>query len=352
MASLRRFAVRMALIMRIAVIGLGFMGLTHLKAYKRISGVEIGAVACNDPKVLAGDLSSIQGNLNIAGEAIDFSSAEKFSDALEAVRNARVDAVDICLPTAMHAEVAMEALAAGKHVLVEKPMALNSTECLRMLGAAKRAGRILMTAQVLRFFPAYQALLGAVEGGKLGTVRAATFRRRCAAPGWSAWLTKKELSGGGAFDLLIHDVDMALACFGVPATVAASGYEDTSRGLDLMTAQLHYQGGFTATVTGGWHGPGSYPFSMAYTVVGDNGTVEYDSAGSAPTLYSGGSGEHPFPLSPKDGYEAEIEYFVDCCRANAQPRKCPPEDSARAVALARLLDEARKRQGELIPCKI
>ena len=130
------------------------MGLTHLKAYKRIPGVEIGAVSSNDPKVLSGDLSGVGGNLDVAGEAVDFSTAEKYADALECVTQAKVDAVDLCLPTLMHAPVAIAALRAGKHVLVEKPMALHGAECDQLMEAAATAGKTLRSAQVLRFFPA------------------------------------------------------------------------------------------------------------------------------------------------------------------------------------------------------
>jgi predicted dehydrogenase len=327
------------------------MGLTHLKAYKRIEGIEICAVSSADPKVLAGDLSSIQGNLDVAGEAVDFSAAEKYADAFDCVRDAKVDAVDICLPTAMHAPVAMAALRAGKHVLVEKPMALNGAECEELIATAEAAGKVLMSAQVLRFFPAYVPLIEAVHSGKLGEPRHALFRRRCAAPGWSLWLTNKSASGGGVFDLLIHDMDMALACFGTPQSVSASGHEDLAAGLDMMTAQLYYASGLTVTITGGWHLPSAYPFSMEYTVVGQDGVMEYSSAGRPPHCYARGV-DNEIELSSVDGYQAEIEYFVECCRSGAKPERCTPQSSAAAVKLARLLEEARVRQGEILPCQL
>lgn len=337
--------------MRIAVVGLGFMGLTHLKGYKRIPGVEIVAVSSNDPKVLSGDLSGIQGNLDIAGEAVDFSSAQKFADALDCVRNCQADAVDLCLPTNMHASVAVAAMQAGKHVLVEKPMALTGAECDSMIQASRDTGRLLMSAQVLRFFPAYLPLIEAAQTGKLGTPRHALFRRRCAAPSWGAWLTNKALSGGGVFDLLIHDVDMALVCFGAPQSVSATGYENLSAGIDTLTAQLHYAGGFTVTVTGGWHLPSAYPFSMEYTAVGDDAAIEYSSAGRPPHWY--GRNEHyEIPLAETDGYQAEIEYFVECCRGGAQPVRCSPESSAAAVKLTLLLNESRNRNGETLACQL
>lgn len=338
--------------MRIGVIGLGFMGLTHLKAYKNIPGVEITAVASADPKALAGDLSGIQGNLGGGGETFDFGNAKKFSDSLEAVRADGIDAVDLCLPTDLHAPVAIEALKHGKHVLVEKPMALNGQQTAAMIEAAKSSGKILMSAQVLRFFPAYLPLIEAVETGKLGRVHHAIFRRRCAAPGWSAWLSNKELSGGGVFDLLIHDIDMMLVCFGKPDSVSAWGHEDLAKGIDVITAQFHYPGLGSVTVTGGWHHPKAYPFSMEYTVVGEGGAIDYSSEGRPPKWYAPDGTASEITLPEKDGYQAEIEYFIECCRANKQPDRCTPESSAAAVKLAVIAAEARNRKGEPVPCQI
>ncbi|MCL4793212.1 MAG: Gfo/Idh/MocA family oxidoreductase [Bryobacteraceae bacterium] len=338
--------------MRIGVVGLGFMGLTHLKAYKNIPGVEIAAVASDDPKALSGDLSGIQGNLGTGGEKFDFGSARKFNESMDCVRAEGIDAVDLCLPTHLHAPVAIEALKHGKHVLVEKPMALDGVQTREMIEAAKASGKVLMSAQVLRFFPAYMALIDAVESGKLGRVHHATFRRRCAAPGWSAWLTNKTLSGGGVFDLLIHDIDMMLVCFGKPDAVMAWGEENLERGIDVITAQFLYPGLGSVTVTGGWHHPKAYPFSMEYTVVGEHGVMDYSSEGRPPKWYGNDGSAEERVLSEKDGYEAEIEYFVECCRTGQAPARCTPESSAAAVELARIAAAAREKKGEPVPCRL
>lgn len=332
------------------MLGLGFMGSTHLKAYGKIAGVEIGAVASVDAAALEGDLSRIQGNLGSGGERYDFSGVEKFGDAMEAALRARVDAVDVCLPTNLHAPVAIAALEAGKHVLVEKPMALSGAECAKMIDAAKASGRVLMSAQVLRFTDEYQPLIAAVREGKLGRLRHAMFRRRCAAPGWTAWSAEKEMSGGGVFDLVIHDVDMALYLWGAPKTVAAWGHEDLWRGVDMITAQLDYGEKGTVTVTGGWHHPKAYPFSMEYTVVGDGGAMEFSSAGRPPRWYGNDGSEEAAVMAGKDGYQAEIEYFVECCRAGRRPEMCTPESSAMAVELTRVMSAARAKRGEAVPC--
>ena len=326
------------------------MGSAHLKALKCVPDATLDAILSNDDRAREGDLSGVQGNLGGPAERYDFASVKKYRDSAKVLADPDIEAVDICLPTFLHAPVALQALKAGKHVLVEKPMALTGEEAEELLREAKRQNRILMSAQVLRFFPQYQVLRDTLP--TLGATRHAFFRRRCAAPAWSKWLKNKALSGGGVFDLLIHDVDMALWLFGVPLSVSAIGSEDLARGIDILNATLFYPKGLQVSISGGWHHPKSYPFSMEYTVVADGGTIEYSSAGLPPTLYKEDGTAVPLKIGTHDGYVEEIKYFVDCVNGACQPEYCPPESSVQAVKLALLLDQARNRSGEVIPCHL
>ena len=337
--------------MRLAVVGLGFMGSTHVRAIAKVPGAQLAAVCNNDERKLAGDLTGIKGNLGGPSEPVDFSNVRKYRELDALLADPDVDAVDICLPTNMHESVTTAALRAGKHVLVEKPMALDGAAAGRMMAEAKRLGRILMTAQVLRFFPEYLVLEDAVKRSDLGAVRSATFRRRCAAPGWGGWLKDPARSGGGAFDLLIHDVDMCLHLFGPPEMVAATGYVDPARYIDILQAELFYGSGLVVGVVGGWQHTGTFPFSMEYTVTLDGGTVDYSSAGRPPTLYAEG-GEQVLPLTEADGYAGEIGYFAECCSAGKPPDRCPPGESANAVKLMLRLLEARNHNGEKVSCQL
>jgi predicted dehydrogenase len=337
--------------MRIAVLGLGFMGSTHLKALRNVPGATLAAVVSADEKKLSGDLSDIQGNLGGPGEKMDFSGVSRFRTVEEALGDPSVEAVDICLPTDRHAPVAVDALRAGKHVLVEKPMALDGDTADRIIAEAERSGKLLMTAQVLRFLPAYATTADIVKSAKLGPVRSALFRRRCAAPAWSKWLSNPGLSGGGVFDLLIHDVDYCIHVFGAPEAVAAIGYEDMPRGIDFIAARFHYPG-LDVVVTGGWHHPKAYPFSMEFTIIADGGTLEYSSAGRPLTLYQPDGVEAPVALPEKDGFEAELEYFVACAANGLKPERCPPRESAQAVRAALAMLESRNKNGERIECKL
>jgi predicted dehydrogenase len=315
--------------MRLAVAGLGFMGGVHIKALESVEGVELGAV--------------------VSRRAPE-SDVKHFATLEEALRDPEIDAVDLCLPTDMHESATIAALGAGKHVLVEKPMALSVESCQRMIAAAERAKKILMVAHVLRFFPAYRALQRAVDQRELGSIRSATFRRRCAQPGWSDWITDQSRSGGGAFDLLIHDVDMALRLFGAPQAISATGYKDAAKGVDVISARFYYDG-FVVEISGGWMGAGGSPFAMEFTVLGDNGVLEYSSESRPLKRYGEHYGGEEVALETTDGYAAEIAYFAECCRRGEQPSLCTPESSAESVRLALATFEARTKNGERISWK-
>jgi predicted dehydrogenase len=336
--------------MKIAVVGLGFMGSTHLNALKNIPEAELAAVVSSDEKKLSGDLRSIQGNIGGPGEKMDFSRVKKYRTIAQALADPEIEAVDICLPTDQHSSAALAALRAGKHVLVEKPMALDGAAADEMLAAARNSGRVLMTGQVLRFIDAYRKTAERVKSRSLGSVRSAMFRRRCAAPAWSQWLADPAKSGGGVFDLLIHDVDFCVYLLGKPAAVSATGFEDLPHGIDVILAEFHYPAIDTVVITGGWHHPKAYPFSMEFTVVSDGGTLDYSSEGRPLTLYGADGEKQLLDSAEADWFTEELKYFVDCAAHGRKPELCPPEESALAVKLTRLMVESRKRNGEKIAC--
>ena len=330
------------------------MGTTHLKAWRNVPDAKLVAVCSDEPQKLTGDLSDVQGNLgDSSDQRFDFSNVAKYESPEGLLANPDVEAVDICLPTHLHSSVAIDALRAGKHTLVEKPMALDGAAADEMLSAATQSGKVLMVGQVLRFFPAYRAMADAIASGEFGAVRSALFRRRCAAPFWSQWLADPSRSGGGVFDLLIHDVDFAVHMFGKPAKVSATGYEAMQEGIDTIAATLQYDHGPSVVITGGWHHKKAYPFSMEFTVVADGGTFEFNSLrGSGVTLYTAAGEAKEMSLPERDAFAAELAYFIECCRDRRTPALCPPEESALSVKLTRFLVKAREAAGEQLRCTL
>jgi predicted dehydrogenase len=244
----------------------------------------------------------------------------------------------------------MAALQAGKHVLVEKPIALHYADADALVRQADTSRKVLMAGQVLRFAPAYSLLKELLPTA--GSLRSAFFRRRCAAPAWGRWLADPARSGGGAFDLLIHDADFCISLWGMPRSVRASGFEDMPNGIDIIHAELNYPGLGPVIITGGWHHAKAYPFSMEFTVTASQATFEWPFG--APELreyrLDGSTEAHVLPAA--DAFAAELNYFAECVRLNRQPDLCPPRESAEAVALMRFMLESRGRKGESVLCQI
>ncbi len=324
------------------------MGSAHLEAYAQVKGFELAAVASSSEKKRAGDLGDVGGNLGRGAGVVDFGPAQRYATAEELIADPGVQAVDICTPTHLHKPLALSALAAGKHVLVEKPMALSAADCDAMIQAAREAGRVLMVAQVLRFFPEYAAARARLLSGALGPVRAASFRRRCAAPAWGGWLKDPERSGGGILDLLIHDLDFCQHVFGNPGSIRAVGYEDLETGIDFVEAQLDYGDGVPVIVSGGWHHPVSFPFSMEFTILCEGGTLDFRSDTPGLRLHTASGDAVDVDLPQQDGFVGELQAFVDACKAGTAPSICPPEDSAQSVRMALAMKRSRLAGGAAV----
>ncbi|HZQ51905.1 MAG TPA: Gfo/Idh/MocA family oxidoreductase [Bryobacteraceae bacterium] len=302
--------------MKIGVIGLGFMGATHVDAFSKLDGVQVSAVCTRDARAAAGDFRHIGGNLGRNAGVHDFSQVRNHQDWRELVSDPSLDAVDICLPTDLHAPVSVLALQAGKHVLCEKPMALNFADCEGMIAAAREAHRVLMIGHVLRFWPEYLYLQKFVRDAQYGPIQSATFSRSTGLPDWSRWLPNESKSGGAVLDLLIHDIDQALHLFGTPQTVAGR--------------TLHYSRGLEVNIEGGWLAPGT-PFSSGFRVKAEKAELALTPEG---LMLRQDGHQQKLDVSGRDAYEAELAYFADCCRKNAQPEQCPPRESAEAVKIA------------------
>src|SRR5580704_8960056 len=121
----------------IGVVGIGFMGMIHYMAYQKVAGAKVVALCSRDPKKLAGDWTTIQGNFGPRGTEMDLSGHARYTDVAELLADPAVDLVDLCVPNDEHARLAILALEAGKHVLVEKPIALTNADADRMVAAAR-----------------------------------------------------------------------------------------------------------------------------------------------------------------------------------------------------------------------
>lgn len=329
----------------VGVVGLGFMGRTHAAAYQRAGArlVALCDAAFAGPAAGGGEGAGARGEAagNLATAALGSGSL----GGAGVLRTADLDAflvcpgleaVSVCTPTDTHEAITARVLAAGKHALVEKPVALSARAVRGLAQHAASAGRLCMPAMCMRFWPAWAWLRGAVASGRFGRVRAARFDRLGAPPAWShAFYGDVRRSGGALFDLHVHDTDFVVHCFGVPAAVRSFG--DVSH----VTTAYRFAGGDPAHVvaSGGWLGSPAFPFRMRYTVEFASAVADFDLARSPSLLVHHGDGRTESPdLSDEDGWQAEVAAFVDAVgRGSVEP---PATLASAALATAVLEAEA------------
>jgi predicted dehydrogenase len=247
---------------RVGIAGLGFMGMIHYLAYQKLKGVKVAAMCETDRTRLAGDWRTIKGNFGPAGTMMDLSGIAKYEKLDEMLADPKVELVDICLPPAAHAPVAIAALKAGKHVFCEKPIALTAADAKRMVATAARAGRQLMIGQVLPFFPEYQFAYRAARGGKFGKLLGGHFKRIISDPQWLKDFYDPRKVGGPMLDLHVHDAHYIRLLCGMPRAVFANGrmrgdvaeffssqflFDDPALVVSAASGVIHQQGrGFCA----------------------------------------------------------------------------------------------------------
>ncbi|TDJ70391.1 MAG: Gfo/Idh/MocA family oxidoreductase [Planctomycetota bacterium] len=327
---------------RIAVLGLGFMGRTHIGAYRAAneagSANTLVAVCDADADRRAGKPGAV-GNLETdAAEDLMFDPAAlaAYEDPAELFANPEVELVSICTHTDSHVDLAIQALEAGKHVLVEKPVALHSIEVERLASAAAASATLCMPAHCMRFWPGWVWLKEQITAGTYGAVRSAVFRRLASPPAWSAdFYANSERTGGALIDLHIHDADFIRWCFGPPDAVESAG------DLDHLTTLYRYTSGPRHVVAeGGWdHTPG-FPFQMRYVVVFEEATAEFDLGRDPQLVLSKGGESHPVELPAGDGYLGEVSHLIDAIRTGSTALRCTIEEAA---ALARMLEREREQ---------
>ena len=162
--------IRRKAMVRIGIIGIGFMGMIHYYGAKKVSGGEVVAICTRDQKKLDGDWTSIQGNFGPRGGIEDLSHLRKYNQIEELLADPDIDMVNICLPTYMHQSVSIAALQAGKHVLVEKPIEIRLDAANEVVQVGVESGKYFMVAHVLPFFAEFAYAKGAVESGEYGTI--------------------------------------------------------------------------------------------------------------------------------------------------------------------------------------
>ena len=334
---------------KVGVIGTGGISGVHLGGYSRNPNVEIYALCDINEK-------------NLAKRAEEYKVSRTFTDYREMLALKELDAVSVCTWNSAHAECAIAALRAGKHVLCEKPMALNAEQAQRMQEAAERNGKLLMIGFVRRFGNDCAILKDFIDNGYFGDIyyAKATYLRRKGCPG--GWFGDKSRSGGGPLiDLGVHIIDLCRYLMGRPQPVSVYGatfnklgdrheiksdveYKSDSRSghdifdvEDLATAMIRFDNGAVLQIEA----------SFSLNIEKDTGTIELfgTKAGAKLdpelTIYSEMNSymtnvtlANPTALSFEGLFENEINHYVDCI-LHGGPCRNPAVDG---VTLMKILD--------------
>ncbi|MEI6499538.1 MAG: Gfo/Idh/MocA family oxidoreductase [Armatimonadota bacterium] len=251
----------MAKKLKAAIIGAG-IGRYHVMGYEAHANAEVVAI-CDLNPLAAADLAKKHGIVGV------------YDDYKKMLKKADIDAISVCVPNAFHLPVVVDCLAAGKNVLCEKPLARNAKEGQKMVDAAAKAGKLLMTQFNNRYRPEAKILKQYVADGTLGDIYMARagWVRRNGIPGWGGWFTQKESAGGGPIiDLGVHMLDLTMWLMGnpEPEVVLASAYSVFGPKMDALgpwgtpnakgkfdvedmgCALIKFKGGQTIMLEAGW----------------------------------------------------------------------------------------------------
>jgi predicted dehydrogenase len=249
-----------------------------------------------------------------------------------------LDAVSVCTPNHLHAPIAIDCLRAGKHVLVEKPMAANSADAAKMVATAKSAQRKLMVVANLRFYAENQYLKQAIERGDLGRIyyaRAEYLRRRGVPSGARGWFGRKDLAGGGPLmDVGVHVLDLAWWLMGCPQPTRAFGAawaEVHPRRLarqghpcgeftveELATGLIRFENGDGLLVQAGWAAHVAED-AVSAQVFGCDGGATWR-RGELALYHDEGESDATVDVPVPDGYQADMfAHFIDCIVEDKPP---------------------------------
>ena len=338
---------------KVAIIGMGFMGAMHAQCYRQIPNAKLVAFVDIDSDRAQKVCDQIKLKLPIYSSLKALFSKEE------------IDVVDICLPTDLHAQAALEAIAHGKNVFCEKPFALTVADAKKVRDAAKKKKVKMQIGQVLRFWPEYTAFTEFVKSKKAGKLLSLTLQRRAGAPTYSSnqWLLNGKRSGGAALDLHIHDTDFVIALLGKPKSVSARGTTD-KRGMTHIFTTYDYGKNLAVQAEGGWNYPDTWGFQMAFQALFEKGTVEMDSNKTPSITFvlegkpretlevkavqAGASTAKTGNISSLGGYFLELEYFIQCLEKKKTPAIATPDQALESVRVTLAEIKSAQQNGKAV----
>lgn len=314
---------------KVAIVGMGYIAQNHLGALKAMDDVQICALVSR----------SEEKGKKAAAEY----GGKWYATMEEAIAAEKPDIVDICLPTYLHEEYVVKAANAGCHVLCEKPITFELDSMDRMIAACEANHVRFMVAQVARWWPEFITIKDYIQQGKLGDMHMIYEKRMCQHPTWSNWHRDPAKSGGGLYDLNVHDIDYLYSVFGMPKRVYAIGWKSPSGCWNHVSSSLEWANGVKAVCETSLEMTGNFPFSIEFRATGDKGTIDYaltagvnindGEMGSNLKWYPAGD-EKVYPIDAEqiDMFAGEIREFLDAIKEN-RPAAVTPQDSRRVLEI-------------------
>ena len=333
---------------RVAILGYGFMGKNHARAFQRANDEHTPCkiVAIADPFITSIIDAPDSGNIATKTRPIDLSNVDLVENAQSIINNPDIDLISICTHTDTHVDLGIEALNAGKHVLVEKPIAINPTDVQRLATAAARAKTHCIPAMCMRYWPAWTHLNTIIDTKPYGAVRSATFQRLGTRPNWSAdFYADTSKSGGVLQDLHIHDTDFIVHCFGLPNSVTTVGDQ-----LHLTTLYNYQQAATNpihVTAAGAWDHQPAVGYQMKYTIVCDRATIDFDINRADQLIIYEDSKSTPIQVGPLTGYDLEIRYILDLIKSNAKPNLAPINSAVQVAHILAAEEQSMKSRSTI-----
>jgi predicted dehydrogenase len=323
------------------VIGLGFFGEKHAEVLAHLPGARLHAVCTRDDRRRHALAERLKVPKHYA----------RYDDLLA---DPQIEAVCVTTHVDDHAAPVLAALAAGKHVLVEKPLARTVADCDRMIAAAQRAGRILMVGQICRFNPRYAIARERVAQGEIGQIVSMYARRNIPAARSATVLEKiGPLLGDG-----VHDTDLMLWISGAPIE-SAFGMTHRIRKLkypDLGWAMYRFATGAIGVIENVWCLPDNTPFRIheEVEIIGTQGSIYVHGADDSLVVQTAAGVDYPDALywpqfhgETMGALRAELAYFVDCVAHGKSPTIVTAEE-ARAAVAAVIAAERSAETGQVV----
>ncbi len=332
--------------LRIGIVGLGFMGRIHYLASQRLQSGRVTAICSRDPAKLAGDWRNTRGNFGPEPGHVDLTGIRTYNTVDALLADPEINLIDLCTVTDQHAPIAIQALRSGKHVLVEKSIALTVADADAMIAAARQAGRLLMVAHVLPFFPEFRFAADSIRSGKYGKLLGAHFKRIIAKPDWSADIGDVLKTGGPAVDLHIHDTHFIGLTCGVPGHVFSVGTVQQDAVTYLITSYLYGADGPAVSCSSGAVSMPGRPFAHGFEIYLEKGSLFYDSHGTPLTLLTD-TGELTYPEltgggDPLTAFADELQVAVSGVTSGTEPDLLAGQLARNALKLCHLECESVK----------